>query len=123
MLKKRKIIKQGSEASEQAAVIQYLKHQYPSVIYCASAGGLHTSYTQAARMKMMGYVRGFPDLQICEPSNGYHGLFIEMKSLDGYPSVDQKQWIAALNKRGYKAVVCKGFQEAKQSIDEYFKVD
>ena len=121
MIKKRKIVKAGSEASIQIAVINYLKAQYPKALYCASAGGLKTSYMQAARMKLMGYKRGFPDIQICEPVGNYHGLFIEMKKEDGYPSVEQKEWIAELSARGYKAVVCKSFDSAKQVIDEYLK--
>jgi hypothetical protein len=120
MIKKRKIVKAGSEASEQIAIINYLKAQYPNALYCASAGGLKTSYTQAARMKMMGYKRGFPDLQICEPIGQYHGLFIEMKKEDGYPSPEQKVWVSELEKRGYRALVCKGFEAAKKAIDDYF---
>lgn len=117
---KRKIIKHGSEAEEQAAVVRYLNVQYPHVLYCASAGGVRTSYMQAARMKMTGYKAGFPDLQILEPRQGYHGLFIEMKRAEGgQVSREQKEWIAALNERGYMAVVCKGFESAKKTIDEY----
>lgn len=120
MIRKRKLIKIGSEASVQAAVIQYLKAQYPQVLYCASAGGLKTSYAQAARMKVTGYKKGFPDIQICEPFGQYHGLFIEMKKEGGYLSKEQKEWIAELKKRGYYATVCKSFDSAKHVIDGYF---
>jgi hypothetical protein len=115
-----KIIKEGSEASVQAAVIQYIKAKYPTALYCASAGGVRTSYTQAARMKATGYKRGFPDLGIYEPRNGYSGLFIELKKEGGYPSPEQKAWISELTKRGYCAYICKGFDEAQRAIDNYF---
>jgi len=119
----RKIIKQGTEAAVQAAVIKWIKIKYPKILYCASAGGLKTSYTQAARMKATGYRRGFPDLAIYEPCNGFHGLFIELKKEGGYPSPEQKAWIEELRKRGYSAFICTGFDEATRVIDNYFFTD
>jgi VRR-NUC domain len=116
----RKIIKDGSEASIQRAVIQFLKAKYPRALYCASAGGMRTSYSQAARMKMTGYKRGFPDLAIYEPRNGYHGLFLELKKEGGYPSPEQKAWIEELTKRGYSAYICTGYDETTRIIDNYF---
>lgn len=32
---------------------------------------------------------------------------------------DQKEWILNLNNQGYKAVVCNGFEEAKEVIERY----
>jgi hypothetical protein len=111
----------SGEAGVQIAVIQYLKMSYPKALYCASAGGMFTSMKQAIKMKATGYVKGFPDLQICEPNEKYHGLFIELKTDKGIPSKEQKEWIKQLNKRGYCASICKGFDEAKVVIDDYFK--
>ena len=70
----------SGESGIQIAVINYIKDKYPSVIYCASAGGVRTSRNQGKKMKMNGYVKGFPDLQICEPRGIYHGLFLEIKT-------------------------------------------
>lgn len=110
----------SGEAGVQIAVIQYLKMSYPKALYCASAGGMFTSMKQAIKMKATGYVKGFPDLQICEPNEKYHGLFIELKTDKGIPSKEQKEWIKQLNKRGYYASICKGFAEAQKIIDGYF---
>mgnify|MGYP002507804389 CR=1 FL=1 len=110
----------SGEAGLQVAVIQYLKMAYPNALYCASAGGMFTSMKQAIKMKATGYVKGFPDLQICEPSEKYHGLFIELKTSKGVASAEQKEWIKQLNKKGYYASICKGFDEAKEVIDVYF---
>jgi hypothetical protein len=71
-------------------------------------------------MKMTGYVKGFPDLQICEPNEKYHGLFIEVKTDKGVVSKEQKEWIKQLNKRGYYATYVKGSEEAIKVIDAYF---
>jgi hypothetical protein len=76
---------------------------------------------QAIKMKMTGYVKGFPDLQICEPNEKYHGLFIEVKTDKGVVSKEQKEWIKQLNKRGYYATYVKGSEDAIKLIDAYFQ--
>lgn len=108
-----------SEELEQAAVVRYLNCVYPQVKYCASAGGVRTSIKQAIKMKRTGYVKGFPDIQICKAVGGYHGLFIEMKRINGTLDKSQKEWLEGLNKEGYLARCCKGFDSAKLLIDQY----
>lgn len=111
----------AGEAGVQFLIIQHLKIMYPNALYCASAGGMFTSMKQAIKMKATGYVKGFPDLQICEPNGKYFGLFIEVKTEKGVVSKEQKEWIKQLNKRGYYATYVKGFDEAIKVIDGYFK--
>jgi hypothetical protein len=111
----------AGEAGVQFAIVQYIKVMYPNALYCASAGGMFTSMKQAIKMKMTGYVKGFPDLQICEPNEKYHGLFIEVKTDKGVVSKEQKEWIKQLNKRGYYATYVKGSEDAIKLIDAYFK--
>jgi hypothetical protein len=111
----------AGEAGVQFAIVQYIKVMYPNALYCASAGGMFTSMKQAIKMKMTGYVKGFPDLQICEPNEKYHGLFIEVKTDKGVVSKEQKEWIKQLNKRGYYATYVKGSEDAIKVIDAYFK--
>lgn len=109
------------ESTAQTALINYLKLKYKDALYCASAGGLHTSKTQGIKMKQMGYIAGHPDLAIYEPRNGYVGLMIEMKAEGGVLRPNQKEWIAELEKRGWKAVCCYGFDEARAVVDWYFE--
>lgn len=115
----KKYIDKSSEEAEQTLVVNYLAAK--GYLYCASAGGVRTSIKQAVKMKATGYVAGVPDLSIYEPRGEYHGLFIEMKrTKGGNTSPAQKQWIEQLNKRGYKAVVCKGAASAINEIEKYF---
>jgi hypothetical protein len=110
-----------SEANQQELVIKYLRLAYPNLLYCASAGGMRTSYLQAIKMKRTGYVKGFPDLFIYEPRNEYNGLAIEMKKeKGGVASPEQKRWQEQLRNRGYASYICKGSEEAIKVIDEYF---
>jgi hypothetical protein len=109
-----------SESNQQEIVVKYLKLAYPDALYCASAGGMRTSYLQAIKMKRTGYVKGFPDLFIYEPRNEYNGLAIEMKKeKGGVASPEQKRWQEQLRNRGYASYICKGSEDAIKVIDEY----
>ena len=110
-----------SEANQQEIVIKYLRLAYPHALYCASAGGMRTSYLKAIKMNRTGYVKGLPDLFIYEPNQDYHGLAIEMKKeKGGVASPEQKEWQEQLRNRGYSSYICKGSEEAIKIIDEYF---
>ena len=117
---KRKVAPE-SESNQQEIVVKYLRLAYPNALYCASAGGMRTSYLQAIKMKRTGYVKGFPDLFIYEPNQDYHGLAIEMKKVKGSKiEPEQVQWQEQLRNRGYCSYICKGSEEAIKVIDEYF---
>jgi hypothetical protein len=110
-----------SESNQQELVIKYLRLAYPDALYCASAGGMRTSYLQAIKMKRTGYVKGFPDLFIYEPRGEFYGLAIEMKKVKGSKiEPEQLQWQEQLRNRGYCSYICKGKDEAIKIIDEYF---
>ena len=107
-----------SEEILQTNFIKYLSLKYPKARYCASLGGIRTSFKQAIKAKRNGYIKGFPDVQITEAKGGYFGLFLELK-YKGYPTKHQKEWILDLTERGYKAVVCKGMDSACDELDAY----
>lgn len=107
------------EALIQFHVIRYVNFAYPDMLYCASAGGVRTGFKQAVKMKRTGYVKGFPDMMFLEPVGKHLGLFIELKTEKGVLSKEQKDWLKQLNKRGYLACCCYGFDDAKEVIDKY----
>lgn len=109
----------------------YLRLQYKNVIFHFDYAGLAHTKTQAGMMKEIQGHRGYPDLFIIEPRGIYHGLFIELKA-DGVslfkknssefatPHIaEQSAMIDELNKRGYAASFCIGFNQAKAVIDTY----
>jgi hypothetical protein len=108
-----------SEEEIQIRVVNYITIVHPDILFCASAGGVRTGYKQAVKMKRTGYKKGFPDLQICEAVGGYHGLFLELKTLKGVASPEQKQWRADLLKRGYYAIIVQGVEPCIEIIDKY----
>ena len=113
-----------SEERLQSEVLRYIQLQYPKARYCASLGGQYQPYqSQRNRARRTGYSKGFPDLFIYEARNGYNGLALEIKTIKGRATKEQKEWIAALQKRNYKAEICKGLPAILQLIDDYLSKD
>ena len=112
-----------SEAEEQMAVIKWAelmsnKHPCLKWLYHTPNGGSR-NIAEAANLKRMGVKAGVPDLCLPYPSNGHHGLYIEMKTDKGRPTACQRDYIDWLNEQGYKAVVCHGASEAIDVILNY----
>ena len=108
-----------SEDKLQSAVVRYLQYKYPKVKYCSSIAGAYIS-SKAQRSKIVrnGYVRGKNDLDIYEARGGYFALMLELKE-KAYPTKEQKEWINAMNERGYYAIITRGLDETIDVIDEY----
>lgn len=108
-----------NETQEQKQLIQWcrcdLRFQYLFHISNESIGGPGW----LVRNRQMGVRSGVPDLFYPIPMNGYHGLFIEMKTKKGRLDVNQKKWIKVLNDLGYKAVVAHGWEKARDQLLEY----
>ncbi len=113
------------EDAEQMALIEWTelqKGKYPELLMLFHIpNGGKRNRIEAARFKKMGVKAGIPDLFLPVPRAAYHGLFVEMKSLDGKPTKDQKEWIKALSKQGYAVEVCYGFEQAQKVILDYLK--
>ena len=114
-----------SEDQEQAWLFQWARRnekEIPELAWLfAIPNGGHRSKRTAALLKLTGVKRGVPDIFLPLPRNGYHGLWIEMKSLakSARPSPEQLEWIQYLEAQGYQAVVCHGFESARDTILEY----
>ncbi len=102
--------KLDTEKPNKTRIGDYLHH---------SPNGGKRQFLEAKKFKAMGVKAGFPDLFLCIAKNGYHGLFIELKTQKGKPTALQQTWLNRLNGQGYKAVVCYGFDEAKEAIKGY----
>lgn len=122
-----------TEAEMQEQVADYIRLQYPSVIFRSDFGsGAKLSWAQARRQKRQnGGRRAWPDMALAEPRGKYHGAYIELKKAgtriykkDGTLVADkhireQFDVLEQLRKRGYMAEFACGFDEAKRIIDEY----
>lgn len=118
-----------TESDEQELVFQWVELASLAVpdlelLYHVPNGGLRNKVT-AARLKREGVKPGVPDLCLPVPNGGYHGLYIEMKKRDhsNYPTKSQKWWLSRLKKKGYRAAVCYGAEEAIGVICDYLGIE
>lgn len=89
------------------------------LLFAIPNGGRRDVVT-ASNLRAEGVRAGVPDLFLAVPAFGFHGLFIEMKREKGGVVSDfQKEYISLLHERGYNAIVCHGWIEAKNSIESY----
>jgi len=110
------------EEHEQAAVVAFLREKYPDALFTIAPNGMKLPPSVAIRLSRTGYRAGTPDLCIYEPRGGFFGLFVEMKiTRGGVVSKAQSEFIAALNARGYKAIICAGAGAARLCIAEYME--
>lgn len=135
----------GTEHGEQSALFCWandVREQYPILqsMFSIPNGGERGKAT-AARLKAEGVKSGVSDIflpvvrQRFEPGLTnlfYHGLFVEMKKLratnirNNDPQFgatdDQRAFIKLMHERGYAAVVCHGWLEARDVILSYLKL-
>lgn len=107
----------GTEAYEQIAVVDYCDFKHIPIFHIPNGGSRNKR--EAKNLKRQGVKPGIPDLCIPVAKGGYHGLYIEMKAEGGKPTEKQLEWIELLNANGYRAVICFGFDEARETIDRY----
>ena len=116
-----------TENEEQAALIEwayYASNNYPELkmLYAIPNGGYRPPRT-AAMLQRTGVKPGVPDLCLPVPKGKYGALFIEMKRTHGGAvSAHQEIWLRALSKAGNKAVVCRGWESARDEILSYLGV-
>ena len=107
--------------------VQFCKYlDLKKVLYFATSSGVFLKDKASAvkiisKMKKAGFKKGLPDVMILQPNRQNHGLMIELKTLKGSVTPEQKVWIEKLNKQGYKAVVCKGLESAIKTLEDYLK--
>lgn len=122
------------EKNVHQQVCDFLKLQYPSVIFTSDASGMRCSMglrMELKRKRCANYL--IPDLLILEPRNGRCGLLIEIKrdksemyNKDGSykfnPRIEeQRKSLIRLHELGYKTGFAFGFDHCVSVIKEYLK--
>lgn len=111
-----------SESQIQRAVVQYIACRgYKDYLLHIPNGG-YRNRKEGANLKRLGVTAGVSDLFLAYPHNGYHGLWMEVKSKKGKLSEKQESWLKRMNKLGYKADVCYTFEEAILVVDHYLHI-
>jgi len=114
-------VKSPLEAAEMRALKQWadLHPICKDYLFHIPNGGTRNP-REAKNLKLQGVRPGVSDLFLAFPSNGFHGLFIEMKRADGRSATEEQlKWIERVESVGYRAVVCYGWENAVMHIGAY----
>ena len=107
------------EHIDQVKVVQHFRAFYPDVIIAAIPNGGDRTASERVRLHSEGVLAGMPDLCVLEPKNGFHALFVEMKTKAGVVSAKQSDVNLQLNAKGYRSVVARSAADAIKTIEEY----
>ena len=109
------------EEDIQAACVQWFRYQYPKLSMNLFAIPNALAFTgesrkaffgKIARLKNMGLVKGVPDLFLAVATDGFSGLFIEMKKPGEKLSKEQSVVCQNFLSHGYDVIVC-------DSVDQF----
>lgn len=101
------------------AALQENKHPELKLLFAIPNGGKR-DIRIAQKLKAEGVKAGVPDICLPVPRKGFSSLFIELKQPKGTNGSDnQKLWLEMLNQAGAKATLCKGWDNARETILEY----
>jgi hypothetical protein len=113
----------------QLQLSQWLKAQYPDLIFWSNDSGEKKSIGLAKLNKRMRSGSKIPDLWISEAHGGYFGLYIELKTstpfkkdgtLKANPHAEaQSKMLDELNARGYMASFGVGLESSMATIKMY----
>lgn len=117
---------QSNEEKEQITLFEWAelaKIKYPELelMYHIPNEGKRSAVT-GARLKRAGLKTGVPDICLPSAHGGYMGLYIEMKYGNNKPTEAQKKWLRALREQGYFTAVCYGWEQAKELLEQYLKL-
>lgn len=116
-----------TEAQEQRALFRWAAYEtgrYPelALLYHIPNEGKRSAVT-GARMREEGLRKGVPDICLPVARGPYHALYIEMKRTRGSRvSDEQRGWLNGLTRAGNRAVICKGWEAAKDELLNYLRM-
>ena len=111
----------NNESKLQRGCVTWFRLQYQELIdlFWATPNGGKRNKITAANLKAEGVSPGVPDLFLAFPSNGYHGLFVEMKYGRNKLTPEQARKIDRLITVGYKCEVCYSFDQFQNIVRNY----
>lgn len=126
------------EEQIQKALFTWFQYQYPKHIrhFQASLNGIHAQSANSKRdidkkkakgiaarkiknLKDQGMCVGQSDIFIALARRNFHGLYLELKILDGGATKSQMQFGQDMTDEGYLFAVAKGLDAAKRQIRDY----
>lgn len=78
------------------------------------------SFANGSILKRMGLQPGVSDIFIPRAANGFHGLWVELKTGHNKPTENQLKFIDNMKKEGYEATVCWNAENAINFISNFY---
>ena len=124
MVKSSGLVKTSPEWKDQITGMTWLRLQHPVVAKHTMHIGNErkTSYWAGWIMKQLGVLKGASDLFMAWPNTLYHGLFIEVKSKTGRPTIEQREFIERMNDKEYYACFTYGADELIDTMKWYLNI-
>ena len=107
----------------QCACVHWCRTQHPNSthnLFAVPNGGRRDKVT-GAKLKAEGVLAGVADLILLKSNADYGALLIEMKTGSGKQSEVQGRWQKAIEKDGYKYVLCRSLDDFMREINAYLK--
>ena len=107
----------------QTACVEWFRVSHPkyrNLLFAIPNGGRRDAVT-GRKMKEEGVLAGVADLFLALPSDGKHGLFIEMKTKKGTQQQSQKDFQNSVTKQGYEYAICRSLDEFSRVVIDYLR--
>lgn len=109
-----------TEHQIQTVAVTWLRIKFPRLIIYAVPNGGFRNPREAVKLKAEGVLAGVPDLHIPHARNGYHSLYVEVKSAEGVVSKKQKEIHKQLRETDNMVVVCRTVLQIKRAVVDYY---
>lgn len=115
------------ESNIQIVCVNWFRLMHPNLVLSSSLNGVKLSGTQIQRrvkwnrLVQEGAKAGVADLFLMHASNGFHGLYIEIKTPKGKQSPEQKAFEHSALIEGYEYKIARSLDEFILIIKNYLK--
>lgn len=103
----------------QIAAANYLRLQYPNVLWLHCPNGGSRNAIEGAKLKAMGVLKGVSDVLILEKRKDATGLAIELKYGKNKPTTEQLEFLDKLKARGWKTEVIYSIDAFIEAVNQY----
>lgn len=87
-----------------------------------TANERQTSPQSGVLLKRKGVKPSVSDITVARQSQGYGGMYLELKSEDGKLSKHQSEFLHDMQEEGYKTYIAWSADEAIQAIKDYLQI-
>jgi len=98
-----------------------MQYRNMAMLLFAIPNGSQRDVITGKRLKDEGVVAGVADLFLSVARNGYHGLYIEMKTDKGRQSPSQIEFQRNVEAQEYRYVVCRSLDDFMAVINDYLQ--